>query len=265
MIRVFGDNNLKVLDVLYSAGIQGSSIYGRPGRGITIEVNNKLKLIPGENAQMAKITVNNQKAELDSLVSQGDKISFEAAKKGKDAEVKLADIIPADLNKNIYLNNDKIIVNPKMYVNGKAAADSIILEDNDKVIFKEIDTVYDLLKYCDFKYDDDVNIYVNDKKALLNTGIKNEDIIFTYNDILKKDNIDNDNKKEKVNYISVTVNDTSIKIKGKSAVLTDIFSEYDFTTTPPSGKKKLCMFVNGKNATFLTPIKDDDNIELSWK
>ncbi len=262
MVRVFGDNNLKVLDVLYAAGIQGSSIYGRPGRGITIEVNKKLKLVPGESAEVAAVKVNDQKVDLDSIVKQGDNISFEAAKKGKDAQIKLADIIPHDLNKTIYFNNDKIIINPKIYVNGKAAADSIILEDNDKVDFQGIDTVYDLLKYCNFKYKNGAEIYINDNKALLDSKIKNKDRISIY---YKKHSSSKDIKKENNKFINVTVNDTSIKIKGESAVLTDIFSGYDFSTTPPAGKKKLCMFVNGNNATFLTPIKENDKIEIIWK
>ncbi|MDK2986018.1 MAG: hypothetical protein PWQ96_1661 [Clostridia bacterium] len=259
MVRVFGDDKLKVVDVLYAAGIPSSSIYGKPGQGITIEVNGKVKLIPGEKAKVAEILINNKPAYLDSFVKQGDKIKFKPARQGKPANLSVADIIPGDLNKEIIFNGDKIKIQPKIYVNGKMALSTLKLEDNDSVNWQEINTVEDLLNFCKYDISTVNKILVNNQNASLDAKINDGDII----SLIDK-NTDKNNEIEQLKGINIKVNGKEVWLPGESFILTDIFSVYNFSTTPPPDKKKLFMQVNGNDATFVTPLKDGDQVTLNW-
>jgi len=81
----------------------------------------------------------------------------------------------------------------------------------------------------------DLKVRVNEKKVNMNYSVNDGDIL-------------------EVDY-SQNIN----------PILADILPRINFSYTPPSGKVRLEMLVNGKEAQYTTPLKNEDNINLNWK
>ena len=70
-------------------------------------------------------------------------------------------------------------------------------------------------------------------------------------------------KKEVVRDIVVRVNDTTVKLTGKSRyIFVDILDKYPFDTRKVAGGKTLVMTVNDKKCDFTTEIRDGDILQL---
>ncbi|SIQ52364.1 cell division FtsA domain-containing protein [Halanaerobium kushneri] len=136
-----------VADALLAADIEMEQLSPRPGMGITATVNGELKTVKGEMGSAAKIFLNQEEAKLKQRVSNGDRISFQAGRPGKNAEAKIKEIIPDEdlCNYDIYLNGSKNKVGTSVFQNGKLVNLEEKLVDGAEIEYTVPETIREAL------------------------------------------------------------------------------------------------------------------------
>ncbi|MEW6621556.1 MAG: cell division FtsA domain-containing protein [Bacillota bacterium] len=257
-IRIFGRENLKVLDVLLAAGIDNFQIFARPGKGMTIEINGQLRVIKGSKGTPCKIVLNGKPASLEELVLQGDDILFEPCVKGNDATGYIRDILQDGImDKSIYFQGNKKFLKPQIFLNGAKATLNTPLSDKALITIQPLNTIYEVLKYLDVPVTNSLAVKVNGTIKPLDTVIKDGDeiILFNKNETVEKNN----------SVTPVVVNSQRVYIENKNPILLlDVFKVIDFPLTPPMDKKHLVLMINGEKATYTTAVKPNDTIDIYW-
>lgn len=147
IVRLFEMKEMTVLDAFLAANIRANQLYGKPGQGIAVTVNNQDIFIPGEHGEPSEILVNGQKATTKTVIKNGDKIELQEGKNGSDANAYVRDIVDSSLIKSVTLQNTMYILEPTITVNGETSSLDRKLQDRDKVTIQPVETVEDLLYY----------------------------------------------------------------------------------------------------------------------
>jgi cell division protein FtsA len=122
-IHLMDINGLSVMDALVAAKVK--RLYPRPGMGLSLTVNSELRTIEGDTGEHATILHNGKKASLGDPVHKGSVIDFTAPVDGKDAKLKVRDLIKMQGLKvafNINVNYNEIEIGPFVTINGKKAS-----------------------------------------------------------------------------------------------------------------------------------------------
>ncbi len=122
-----------VADALLAAGAGSRGLLGRPGAGLSVEVNGQVLTFPGELGEPARITVNGLPASLDTRVSQGDEIDWQPGKAGAAAWAGVADLISRLAPFTVQLNGACHRLAPPVYRGGQLLPAGAALRDRDKL------------------------------------------------------------------------------------------------------------------------------------
>ncbi|NLT96156.1 MAG: cell division protein [Clostridia bacterium] len=258
-----GENS--VFDALLAAGVTVGQMYGKPGRGITVEVNGKVKTFPGTLGQKAKITVNNREAGLDTVLKPRDKITYTPAQDGQPGKAKVKDILsPVSW---VTINGEKKEIPVEITVNGKVCNDiGAQLYDGDKIFIREINQlgeVLELWKKADLTKIVNFVLIINGKKQKVTYCpfeiIQNGNPATIYDRLKAGDNIDliwKENnpctveliiekylKPDKNLDIKVMVNDDTVNLSTMN----------------------LELFINGKPGRIDDLVKENDVLEINYR
>ena len=95
-----------VATALLAAGINMSNLYGKPGMGLTLEINGQVQVVKGELGKPPTIQLNGVDVSLDTVVSDGDVVTFTRGTDGQDACCTLQDII-TEAGGEVWVNGKK--------------------------------------------------------------------------------------------------------------------------------------------------------------
>lgn len=295
-IRLFNSRKLTVADALILVGFNPGELIGRTGKSIAFELNGQKKVIRGEYGKAAEIYVNDQPANLETVLNFGDNIRVLPAEDGKNAEVRVANFVQDTNTFSIILNSANIEVGTRVTINGHEANLHSEINNDDIVSISKIHTLGDLIKVSEV-FRDDFIILVNGEevddyyelKQLDMVEFKLKDSNFTqklYNYSIDEDNTDRDavsSEADDEDFISSDKNSSfgelkevesygpSVIINGKSIVLkndksqyifVDMFNYINFDLSKPQGN--IVLKLNGRQAAFTDLIKPGDVIDIYW-
>ena len=299
-ISLFNSHKHTIMDVLLQAGINPSLLISKNGKSVRFNYNGYKRIVFGEYGTNAKITINGQKATLETEVKASDNIILEYAQNGKDSQPKLSQHIKNINSISIYVDGKIINIDPAIFVNGKREDLDYAISNGDEV------KVFLPCKVCDFKkyvLKEDVNLFKeesilednyeicegdyiikqikNTKESQLSEEVKAfenkiDDIIEDNNEEnIKIDNINildeiemtTQNEvavtKEEFPSITVNINGQNTILKGKlQYIIVDIFDYINFDLTIAKGIINLNL--NGEKSSYTANIKDGDIIEVFW-
>ncbi len=147
VVRLFELKEMTVADAFLSANIRAKQLYGKPGEGIAITVNNQDILIPGGHGQPATILVNGEQASTKTKIKNGDVISLIEGQDGENAKATVRDIVDEALIKHVTIQNISYTIEPIVKINNKICSVDQVLTDSDSLIVETIETVEELLKH----------------------------------------------------------------------------------------------------------------------
>ena len=139
----FKEGGITVLSALVAAGISRLKISGRVGLAKVYTLNGAPGVIKGSLPEPAKIVLNGERADIGTVLKEGDRIEFVPASDGSDARAKVADIMPAP--EEFELNGKKYKFNFKILVNGKEALLDSEITDNAKITVQKDDSIISAL------------------------------------------------------------------------------------------------------------------------
>ncbi|RUL56511.1 pilus assembly protein PilM [Lysinibacillus antri] len=146
IVRLFEMKEMTVADAFLAANIRAKQLYGKPGQGISITVNNQDIFIPGEHGQAATILVNGEVGSTKTIIHHGDSISLIEGIDGTDAKATVRDIVDGASVKTVTICSTMYIVEPKVKVNGETTPLDLELKDRDHIQIETVETVDELLK-----------------------------------------------------------------------------------------------------------------------
>ncbi len=172
-VPLLGGWEMTVLDALQLAGYKYSQIMGRAGHSLIYEVNSQRRSKRGGLPQGAVIFCNGQPAALGDSVGPGDRIEFQPAVNGVDANLAIEDLEGTLNAVSVIINGINFTAGTTAYVNGRLAAPGQLIRSMDSIKWKTIITLDDLCQ--DLKINLQLyEIFVNDKKEsglyMLNKG-----------------------------------------------------------------------------------------------
>ncbi len=296
-MRIFDTRSVSIADMLVMAGFKTNQIIGRSGRSLTFTLNGERQLMKGTFAVPGQITLNGLPVSLDQTVKQGDVIEFVPAESGIDANVNISDIAGELSDKTVMVDGVKYTIGITATVNGKTVGKDYDIQNNDKVIINETDTLGDLMGLLPFDAEA-VGFFKGGKQLGFDYILRADD------DIITGDKIITDSAREgriakavaerseaRIDY-SVPVDamiqsepekpaptepnvNFYVVLNGKSVILPPrpnnaphefielmSIADIDLDNPPPSGD--MITTVNGKNASFMDSINDGDVIVIRW-
>jgi len=250
-VQALASRKLTVAQALLAAGLPVRELYGRPGRGIGVEINGRLHFVKGKPGKPGQILVNGKPTSLDALVQGGDKIEFIPGERGEDARVVVGDLVPPLKSKTIIYNGKRITLEPVILLNGCAVSREAEVSDQSKIEFNPLETVADVLRYLGEPGDQPV--FLNGERVRPEVLVKDDDILDT-------------GPQAATRRIKINLNgrEVELAVKTSQVIFADLFTYLEIEATPPPGKKTLKMEVNGQPAEFTTPLKEGDRVTLEW-
>jgi len=193
---MFETKQLTVGDSLIQAGIDMNTYYGKIGLAAIVTVNGETITLRGEYGEPPKIYVNGKRTSVDHNISSGDKIVIQKGKDGKQPNVTIGELV--DINKEIpfYYNNEKYYLTSSYVVNGQEVDPTYIVQDNDDIVIRTVETIHDFLHMMNDKQfqkpkffsvivndqtieikEGNPTVLLNDKAAKLSTPIRENDVL----------------------------------------------------------------------------------------
>ncbi|MDP4126458.1 MAG: rod shape-determining protein [Bacillota bacterium] len=152
-----------VAEALLAAGIQPRSFFGRPGAALTFELNDEMKVIKGTMGTPALLTVNGEAGKLDQPLKAGDEIAFIPGEAGKDAQARLAEVLPAQNAKRVFWNGKQEEYTPQVFVNDRLVSETEKIIDGLKIRYLPNDDLTHLFmqKGFDLQKKETLDIRIN--------------------------------------------------------------------------------------------------------
>ncbi|MBE6081634.1 cell division protein FtsA [Sporanaerobacter sp. PP17-6a] len=256
-IRIFNTENIKVSDVLILVNFDPRDLIPYMGEETSFYVNGNKKVIKGEAGVPSIIYVNDKIANLNTVLRNNDEINITKSMKGKKKEVYLFDCIP--MGRMVTLNKREISLISDVKVNDIPIKENIKIKDEDKIEYKEIGYLRDLIQYMNLT-DSNLELYVNGEKADENYLLKDNDVILTKD--FNLDDKDKNSSHKKI-YLNINGKKEEFEYNKSEFVFVDIFDYIDFDLKNPQGR--LILKLNNKTPEYMERLKDGDHIELYWE
>nr|WP_239559073.1 cell division FtsA domain-containing protein [Sporohalobacter salinus] len=141
LIHLFTLTEPKVSDALLAAEIDFKELEPNLGLALTVEVNDEIKVIPGEPGTAGEVRLNGEEVGIDAGISNGDEIEVEFGEQGQTGEGTIADVVPRLESKEIIANGEKIELKPQYYLDDELVTLDTPLHDRAEITYQEILTV----------------------------------------------------------------------------------------------------------------------------
>ncbi len=288
-LHLFNIWDNSALGVLQMGGYRYGQIIGRNGKSIVYELNGQHKTVYGGLPTPAVIEINGKLANLSTVVKPGDVINFLPSVSGKNASVKLCDIVGRPDSFEIILDDMPIIIGETVTVNGAEKDMDYELSGGERITISEVRTLRDLCKHASYnakKYD----FYVNDEQQDLDYVLQSADNVKV---IIKKEEKKTSQKEVKSSIIEKTdrkneviqesfeqillenekKSEIRVILNGRELLLPpredgtdyqffDLLAFTDIDTKKKSGT--LVQLLNGKAVPYTEFLKDNDTAEIYW-
>lgn len=298
-IKLYDNNKVAVVDAAMQAEFSNDGLFPKRGKALTYYVNGKPRITRGKPGEAAIITVNGNEADIYTPIHANDQIKVVESTAGEAGKMELQKIPEFGSSMRIEVN-DKTVVLPKFAsVNGELQSGYYEILENDRIEILNYYTVSQIADFMDVIINKDMNIYVNNKLADMNTKVyENFSVIWTMEELALSDvgetendvettldtgetfaetetsdmeetvSADTDGKKEGQvieRTLLVTVNDKLIQLSGKAEyVFVDVFEYIDFDLSRPQGSG-IVTTLNGRDAQYMENIHSGDVIQIYWK
>ncbi|MGM0471858.1 MAG: cell division FtsA domain-containing protein, partial [Bacillota bacterium] len=145
LIHLFTLEEPQVSDALLAAEIDFKELEPNLGLALTVEVEDEIKVIPGEPGTAGEVRLNGSQANLDTPLSNGDQLEVEFGQQGQEGSGVVADVVPDLVEKEIVVNGEEVTLKPQYYLDGQLVELDTPLYDRAKITYQEVDSVGDVI------------------------------------------------------------------------------------------------------------------------
>lgn len=273
-LKIYDNGKLSVLDAAIQFNFPNDGLFPKRGMELQFTVNGKSHLKRGEFGEAALITVNNESADIHTVIKANDVINVIPSTYGDPAKQTIGNLSEYHQSIKIMVNGKPVSLPKFAKVNDKLQSAYYEIQNGDVIEMLNYYTVSQVLEFMDIILPKQAVFLVNDVPAHRESLVyENFSVSFSLEDpeSLKdyseeKTDPTNDNTKGQDSYdICVTVNQSKVTLHGKALyVYVDIFDYINFDLSKPKGGG-IVTNLNGQPAEYLKEIHDGDVIDIYWK
>ncbi|MGD6961640.1 cell division protein FtsA [Fictibacillus phosphorivorans] len=174
-IRLFQVKKLTIGDALIAGGADLSKLYGKPGMGLMVSVNGKVKMFKGKIGSAPTIEMNGVPCTLSDEILEGATIHYEPGNNGEDAEISIQDAIDDHSVKTLWVNGEAETFETHYYINEQRVCANTLLSDRDDCYYRfpsTLSDIFDLKKWSSETKNLDFTLFVDGKPLSLPTTIR---------------------------------------------------------------------------------------------
>lgn len=156
-VTLFHRAGVTMMDLLLSAGFRYNQMLGTSGKSLIYTLNDEKKICRGTYPTPATLSVNGETSSLFMPINGGDEVIIEPAISGKDASLKVCDIVSGNYDIPIQLNEKPFTVGTRIMRKDLPLTGIDKIYQNDIIYTIELRNIFDLCDYL--KLDIDKNIF----------------------------------------------------------------------------------------------------------
>ncbi len=174
-VKIYDNSKAAVVDAAMQAEFSSDGLFPKRGKELNFTVNGKPRIARGEPGEAARITVNGNEADIYTQIRANDQIRVVESTAGEAARMTLGQLPELDL--------------PKFAsVNGELQSGYYKIQENDEIEILGYYTVRQISEFMDVVIDWNMNIYVNNKIADMDTKVyENFSVIWTLEELQLSD------------------------------------------------------------------------------
>lgn len=187
-IKLYDNARLAVVDAAMQADFPNECLFPRRGKELNYTVNKKARMVRGSLGEAAVITVNGEPADIHTPVKANDKVMVKESTKGEPATLEINKLPEYEAVICVEVNEKKIELPKFASVNGELQSGYYEIQEGDEIEILNYYTVRQVSEFMDVMINKDMNIYVNNKLADMETKIyENFSIIWTMEELQLSD------------------------------------------------------------------------------
>ncbi len=179
-IKIYDNNKVAVVDAAMQAEFPNDGLFPKRGRELNYVVNGKPRITRGALGEAAVITVNGNEADIYTLIHANDQIRVRESTAGEAAQLDINQLPEYGATMRVEVNDKKIDLPKFASVNGELQSGYYSIRENDSIEILGYYTVRQIAEFMDVIINQEMNIYVNNKLADMDTKVyENFSVIWT--------------------------------------------------------------------------------------
>ena len=179
-IKIYDNNKVAVVDAAMQAEFPNDGLFPKRGKALNYTVNGKPRITRGALGEAAVITVNGSEADIYTLVHANDQIKVKESTAGEAAHLDINQLPEYGAVMRVEVNDKKIDLPKFASVNGELQSGYYSIQENDSIDILGYYTVQQISEFMDVVINQDMNIYVNNKLADMDTKVyENFSVVWT--------------------------------------------------------------------------------------
>lgn len=304
-IRLYDNGHLTVADAAIAAEFSNEGLFPRRGKELNFTVNGAAHMVRGKMGEAAKILLNGKSVSLNSSIFAGDHIEVCESTGGEDAVATIGSLPECEATIHVIVNEKRFDLPKCAKVNGELQSEYYEICDGDNIEVLNYYTVAQIAQFMDVMLIDNMNIYVNNKIANLDTKVyDNFSVVWSMeelrlsdyeddndgyyyeesvsenadgNDSVGADSSDEEQSQSQADKkddgldapfllnIDVIANGEVVSLSGKSKYIFVDVFDAIHFDTSVSKGRSIVTKLNGRDAAFTDVLHENDEIEIYWE
>lgn len=187
-IKIYDNNKVAVVDAAMQAEFANDGLFPKRGKELNYIVNGKPRITRGMLGEAAVITVNGNEADIYTPIHANDQIRVKESTAGEAAHLDINQLPEYGATMRVEVNDKKIDLPKFASVNGELQSGYYGIRENDSIEILNFYTVRQVAEFMDVIINQEMNIYVNNKLANMDTRVyENFSVIWTMEDLQLSD------------------------------------------------------------------------------
>ncbi|MDE7260370.1 MAG: rod shape-determining protein, partial [Lachnospiraceae bacterium] len=187
-IKIYDNNKVAVVDAAMQAEFANDGLFPKRGKELNYVVNGKPRITRGTLGEAAVITVNGNEADIYTPVHANDQIRVKESTAGAPAQLEINQLPEFGTTMWVEVNDKKIDLPKFASVNGELQSGYYSIKENDSIEILNFYTVRQVAEFMDVIINQEMNIYVNNKLADMDTKVyENFSVIWTLEELQLSD------------------------------------------------------------------------------
>ncbi|MCM1121198.1 MAG: rod shape-determining protein [Eubacterium sp.] len=187
-VKIYDNNKAAVVDAAMQAEFASEGLFPKRGPELNYTVNGKPRIARGTFGEAAQITVNGNEADIYTLIHANDQIHVTESTAGEAAQLTLGQLPEFGSKMWVEVNDKKVDLPKFASVNGELQSEYYEIQPNDEIEILGYYTVRQISEFMDVDIDWDMNIYVNNRIADMDTKVyENFSVIWTLEELQLSD------------------------------------------------------------------------------
>lgn len=187
-IKIYDNNKVAVVDAAMQAEFPNDGLFPKRGKELNYYVNGKQRIARGALGEAAVITVNGKETDIYAPIHANDQIRVTESTAGEPARLDINQLPEFGTTMRVEVNDKKVDLPKFASVNGALQSGYYSIKENDHIEILSYYTVRQIAEFMDVLINQEMNIYVNNKLADMDTQVyENFSVIWTMEELQLSD------------------------------------------------------------------------------